>query len=212
MTAIADALETIDVPAPPARAVTPQFIRGVPHPLPAGEQLLWEGAPASRSVARHVFHWRLVAGYFAVMLALWFATTELAPSSELYLPAVVVRLSLSAFVVAIAIGLAHVVARTTWYAVTSQRVVLRIGMVFPMSINIPFSAIESVGVGQFRDGSGQVRLTLAKASRLAYIALWPHCEVFQLTQPQPVLRGLAEPQRIARILAEAAAAAAPREG
>lgn len=212
MTAIADALERPNVLGPSARADTPQFIRGVPHPLPVGEQLLWEGAPSSKQLARHVFHWRLVAAYFAAMLVLWWTTTTLTPSSDLFLPAVVVRVTLSAFVVAIAIALAQVVARTTWYAITSQRVVLRIGMVFPMSINIPFSAIEAVGVGQFRDGSGQVRLTLAKASRLAYIALWPHCEVFRFAQPQPVLRGLDDPQRIARILAEAAAAASPREG
>jgi hypothetical protein len=47
---------------------------------------------------------------------------------------------------------------------------------------------------------------------LAYIALWPHCRVFRLNQPQPLLRGLMEPQRVATILADAVAAAAAADG
>ncbi|MFO0095553.1 MAG: PH domain-containing protein, partial [Gemmatimonadaceae bacterium] len=117
---------------------TPQFIRGVPHPLPAGERLLWEGAPSMRAVATHVFHWRLFVAYFAAMLAIWAVSTEHAPGSETYVASAVVRVSLAVFTMLIVLGLSRVVSVTTWYAITTQRVVLRIGMVFPMSINIPF--------------------------------------------------------------------------
>ena len=55
---------------------TPAYIKGVPHPLPPGEQLLWEGAPDTRAVATHVFHWRLLAAYFIVMLGYWFVSTD----------------------------------------------------------------------------------------------------------------------------------------
>ena len=51
-----------------ARADTPRYIRGVPHPLSEGESLLWEGAPDARAVATHVFHWRPLVGYFGVVL------------------------------------------------------------------------------------------------------------------------------------------------
>ncbi|MFN9797288.1 MAG: PH domain-containing protein, partial [Gemmatimonas sp.] len=77
--------------------------------------------------------------------------------------------------------------------------------VFPMSINIPFRLIESAGLRTFRDGSGQVLLSLSKGNRIAYIALWPHCRVFRVTHPEPVLRGLEEPQRVAQILSQAVA-------
>lgn len=187
---------------------TPQYIRGVPHPLPAGERLLWEGAPSMRAVATHVFHWRLFVGYFAVVLALWAINTEQVPGSEVYVAGAVVRVSLAVFTLLIVLGLSRVVATTSWYAITTQRIVLRIGMVFPMSINIPFKIIESAGVGTFRDGSGQVTISLLKGNRIAYIALWPHCRVFRFTQPEPVLRGLDDPQRVAEILSKAVAEAA----
>jgi len=186
----------------------PQYIRGVPHPLPPGERLLWEGAPSMKAIATHVFHWRLVAAYFAAMLALWAFTTEHQPGSEVYVASAVVRVSLAAFVMLSALGLSRAVATTSWYAITSHRLVMRVGMAFPMSINIPFKILETAGVGTFRDGTGQVTVTVQKGHRIAYIALWPHCRVFRFTSPEPVLRGLEEPQQVAQILARAVAEAA----
>lgn len=188
--------------------VAREYIRGVPHPLPEGERLLWQGAPTMKAVATHVFHWRLVVAYFAAMLALWAVTTEHQPGSEVYVASAVVRVSLAAFVMLAVLGLSRAVATTSWYAITSQRVVMRVGMAFPMSINIPFKLLESAGVGTFKDGTGQVTMSLAKGNRIAYIAMWPHCRVFRFTQPEPVLRGLEEPQRVAEILAKAVADAA----
>jgi hypothetical protein len=184
---------------------TPQYIRGVPHALPEGEQILWQGAPQMMAVAKHVFHWRLLAAYFLAMLVLWATTTEHAFASPLFQAGLVVRVALSMLVLGIVFGLSRVVAQTSWYAVTSQRLVLRLGMVFPMSINVPFTILESAGVGLFKDGTGQVALSLVKGNRLAYIALWPHCRVFSINHPQPVLRGLTEPQRIGTLLAQAVA-------
>jgi len=194
------------------RAGAPQFIRGVPHPLPAGETVLWEGAPTAGALATHVFHWRFLAGYFAVMLTIWVATTDLAVSSDAFRAGLLLRLSLVAAVMGIIVMLSRVVARTTWYAITSQRLVLRIGMVFPMSINVPFSIVESASVGQFKDGTGQVALRLNKGNRLAYVALWPHCRVFALTQPEPLLRALPNAATVGGILAQAVAESAAASG
>jgi hypothetical protein len=77
-----------------------------------------------------------------------------------------------------------------------------------MSINIPFKILESAGVGVFKDGTGQVTLKVQPGNRIAYIALWPHCRVFRFNNPEPVLRGLEEPQQVAQILARAVAEAA----
>lgn len=194
--------------SPVSTPEAPQYIRGVPHPLPPGERLLWEGAPTMKAVATHVFHWRLVAGYFAGMLALWAFTTEHQPGTEIYVASAVVRVSLAAFVMLSALGLSRAVATTSWYAITTHRLVLRVGMAFPMSINIPFKILESAGVGVFKDGTGQVTLKVQPGNRIAYIALWPHCRVFRFNNPEPVLRGLEEPQQVAQILARAVAEAA----
>lgn len=189
----------------------PQYIRGVPHPLPPGERLLWEGAPTMKAVATHVFHWRFLTGYFAAILAWWAFTTEHQPGSDIYVASAVVRVSLAAFVVVAALGLSRAVATTTWYAITTQRVVMRVGMAFPMSINIPFKILESAGVGTFKDGTGQVTLKVQPGNRIAYVALWPHCRVFRLNNPEPVLRGLENPQQVAQILARAVAEATDAE-
>lgn len=186
----------------------PQYIRGVPHPLPDGERLLWEGAPSMRAVATHVFHWRLVVAYFAAMLAIWAVTTEHQPGSDVYVASAVVRVSLAAFVLLCVLGLSKAVASTSWYAITSRRLVMRVGMAFPMSINIPFTLLQSAGAGTFKDGSGQVTLQLTKGSRIAYIALWPHCRVFRFGQPEPVLRGLDDARAVGELLATAVADAA----
>jgi len=187
---------------------TPQYIRGVPHALPEGEQVLWQGAPEAGAIATHVFHWRLFAAYFAAMMVIWIATTDLLLTSQEFLAGFGVRAGLSALVLSVVLVMSRIVARTSWYAITSQRLVLKLGVVFEMSINIPFTILESAAVGAFKDGTGQVILSIAKPSRLAYIALWPHCRVLSINQPQPVLRGLREPQRIGMILADAVAAAA----
>ena len=183
------------------------YIAGVPHPLPAGEQLLWEGAPAASAVARHVFRWRWVAAYFAVMLLAWGSTAGAAITAGTFWPSLAVRLLLTGVVLAIVWGLAILIARTSWYAITNRRVVLRIGMVFPMSINIPFTILQSADLGAFPDGTGQLVLTLVPGQRIAYIALWPHCQVWRFNQPRPMLRGLTEPARIGALLATAVQAA-----
>lgn len=45
-------------------------IRGLPGMLPPGEQIVWQGSPQWRALARGAFRTRLVMGYFA-LLAAW---------------------------------------------------------------------------------------------------------------------------------------------
>lgn len=186
-----------------SHAAAPEFIRGVAEPLPAGERLLWEGAPQAGLVATHVFHRRLVWGYFLLLIGWWgVSTVGSLPMSE-WGPMLAVRVALSAVVIGTAEVLARVVARTSWYALTTKRLVLRLGMVLPMTINLPLRVVQDAAVGTFKDGSGQIALSLIPGQRLAYIALWPHCRVWSFTHPKPVLRGLAQPDRVAALLRDA---------
>jgi hypothetical protein len=180
-----------------------EYIKGVPHPLPAGEHVLWEAAPDARALATHVFHRRLVAMYFVAMLVWWGIATVEPVLSRAFAVGLGIRLALTLIVLAIAEVLARASARTSWYAITNRRVVMRLGVVFPMSINIPFSIIDGARIGTFSDGTGQLVLTLGKAHRLAYIALWPHCQVFRLTHPEPVLRALLDPKAVSALLVNA---------
>ncbi len=193
-----------------ADAGVPVFIRGIAHPLPPSERLLWEGAPSPGLVARHVFHRWMVIGYFVIVTGWWLLQTIGTVETDAFLPMLGMRLILAAIVIGTVEFLAHTVAKTTVYAITSKRLVLKIGMVLPMSINLPFGVVQDAGVGRFRDGSGQISLSLVPGHRLAYIALWPHCRVFSINQPQPMLRGLHEPDKVAAILRDAIVADADR--
>ncbi len=194
-----------------ASAEAKQYIRGVPHPLPAGEHVLWEGAPDAGAMATHVFHRRLFMLYFAGMIAWWMFTTTQTFGSAEFLTGLAVRAGLSAIALAVVEIIARVSARTTWYAITNKRIVFKVGMVIPMSINIPFTIVESAGVGQFKDGTGQIRVVLGKDHRLAYIALWPHCRVFNTGNPEPILRGLTDANTVGALLANAVAEAAAND-
>lgn len=46
----------------------PQF--GLPEVLPSNEQVIWQGSPDWRAMARHVFHLRKLAVYFGVIIGL----------------------------------------------------------------------------------------------------------------------------------------------
>ena len=191
---------------------TPAYIKGVPHPLPVGERLLWEGAPNTFAVAAHVFRWRLLALYFTAMLVWWVASTTAVFASKEFAFGLFIAFVLSLVTLLIAWVLATVVASTSWYAITSRRIVMRVGMVFPMSINVPFTIIESAGIGEYKDGSGQLLIKLVAGQRIAYIALWPHCRVFRFSDPEPVLRGLSNPKQVAGILSAAVAEFAKTSG
>lgn len=186
-----------------ASSAEPRYIRGVPHALPDGEHLIWEGAPSAPLVAKHVFHRAWVIAYFAVMTGWWAVSTVGNVSGSEFGVQLGVRLALALIVLGVVEFMARAVARTTVYAITSKRVVLKIGVVLPMTINLPLRLLQDAGIARFRDGSGQIALTLVPGDRLAYIALWPHCKVFKLNEPSPVLRALPDPDQVGALLRDA---------
>jgi hypothetical protein len=182
-------------------------IRGLPENLPAGESLLWQGAPDWKNIAFKALHIRATAIYFIGLLA-WYAASKLNAG---YAPFDVFLsdLRLAVFAAA-ALGLMGVYAwfcaTTTIYTITSRRVVMRAGIALPMVLNLPFSKIEAAELKTYSDGSGDVALILPATDRVAYLFLWPHVRPWRLARAQPMLRGLADAAGAAQILAEALAA------
>ena len=184
-------------------------IRGLPEQLPAGETLLWQGAPTWRAFARHALKLRWVGGYF-VVLAAWRAAMLLsdgAPALDAMAGAAVVMAVGLVPVVLLAIY-AALVARSTVYSLTTKRLVLRVGVALPFSINLPFSAIQSAGLRQHADGTGDIVLRLTRPHRVAWLMLWPHARPWEFRDPSPLLRCIAEPERVAQLLSRALGAAA----
>lgn len=191
-------------------------IRGLPSHLPPGESLLWQGAPDWRKLALSVYRIKIVAIYFA-LLGAWGIGAALVDGSGLAGIAKsliwVVPLSLAGL--ALLALLAWLTGRTTVYTITSKRVVMRIGIALPITINIPFKIVAAAAVKADADGFGDIPLSLATKDKFSYLILWPHARPWRLAKPEPMLRALPQAQRVAAILAGALAnarEAAPRSG
>ncbi len=181
-------------------------IRGIREDLPEGERVLWQGAPAWLDLALTAFHLRQVALYFAGLLALrmgylmaegagpWTALTGSVP----LLLSTVAGMGLLA-------GLSFWSARSTIYAITTRRVVMRVGMALPIVINLPFSCIESASLSQRKSGHGDLPLVLMGDVRLAYAHLWPYARPWCLIKPEPMMRAVPEASAIAELLAQSLA-------
>jgi hypothetical protein len=191
-------------------AAEPTQIRGINESLPPGEHVLWQGTPDWRSLARTALHFRTFALYFALMLG-WRLTSSLADGRTLgdALLSCAALALLALVALSLIAGFAWLAARTTIYAITTERVVMRVGVAMPIFVNIPFSGIEAVALKAYRDGSGDIPLALKDDVRLAYLHLWPHARPWQVAHPQPMLRALPAVSTVANLLAERLALTAP---
>jgi hypothetical protein len=179
---------------------------GLPGPLPEGERLLWQGSPQWRALAWRVFHIREVAAYFAIFAAWrasagWVETGSAAVAAErasMVLPFALGGIALLAL-------LAYLTARYAVYTLTDRRVVLSVGVALSATVNLPLKAIESADLKVNGDGTGDLSLGLGAGPRLAYGTLWPHARPWRVKRPEPTLRAIAEPERVAGLLAEALA-------
>ncbi len=183
-------------------------IRGLPERLPSGERLLWQGGPKRAAIARRALHGRKVVVYFALLMA-WAAAAAYSdgkPTEQVVVAGLVPMVPMLGLLALIHFY-AYLVARTTVYTVTSRRVVLRFGVALPRSINIPFRVIQAAAMRSFPDGTGNISLELDGSAHIAYLHMWPHARPWRFSKTQPMLRGLAAPDEVARLLGDALNAA-----
>jgi hypothetical protein len=186
-----------------------EALPGLPESLPAGERLLWQGAPDWRALAVEALHVRKVALYFAVLLA-WRGADAVAGGAGVAaaLWHAIGVLPLALLALALLAGFAALVGRTTVYTVTDRRIVMRIGVVLSVTFNLPYSAIGAASLRPRSDGHGDIALALAGRDRIAYLHLWPHARPWQLRRPEPMLRALPQARQVAQTIADALAASA----
>ena len=184
-------------------------VRGLPEHLPEGEVLLWQGAPQWRAFARHALRLRWIGAYFAVLAAWrgWALLAEGTPATEALAGALWLVL-IGAVPLALLALYAVLVARTTVYTLTSQRLVLRVGVALPLTINLPFAVVQSADLRRHADGTGDIAIGLAPPHRVAWLMLWPHARPWRLRDPVPMLRALPEPEAAAQALTRALASVA----
>jgi hypothetical protein len=183
-------------------------IPGLPALLPAGETILWQGAPDWRSLARRAFHVRQLGVYFAVILLLRvaFSVSSGMPISEaLWSTCYLLPFAIGA--VGVLTVLAWLTARATIYTITNRRVVIRFGIALQMTLNLPFVMIPSAGLRSYSDGTGDIPLALQPGQRVAYLVVWPHIRPWRVARTEPMLRCVPDAQRVAQTLARALSAA-----
>ena len=183
--------------------------RGLPEKLPAGERVLWQGSPEWKSLFRRAFHARAVGIYFAAIIA--FCTLRslqhgvAAPALAL---STAKMIGLSLLPVALMALYCWGLQRSTIYTITSRRVVMSFGIAVPMTINLPFSRIETAGIKVYADGSGDLPLQLMPTERMAYFMVWPHARPWRMARGEPMLRCIPHVEAAAAVLARALAAQA----
>ncbi|MEJ2541365.1 MAG: photosynthetic complex putative assembly protein PuhB [Gemmatimonadota bacterium] len=179
------------------------YIRGVDEPLPENETLLWEGSPDARALARHAFKRRWVVAYFAVLAGLAAFTGAAGTGLARALWLVVLGGVVYGFVTL----WAHLVARSSVYALTDKRLVMKIGVAFPSVFNLPLDLVGDAWIRAYGDGSGDVAFQLEGSDRIGMLFLWPHVRPWRFRDPQPMLRGLGEVETAGEIIRQAVRAA-----
>jgi hypothetical protein len=183
-------------------------VPGLPEELPEGEQLRWQGAPRWGALAVRAFHARTVAIYFGLLIALrvGYLIAAGAPMKVALLSGVWLMV-LCLLAVGILTALAWAFARSTVYSITDRRVVIRFGVALPMAINIPFKAIESVGLRRYADGVGDIPMVLGDGHDVNFLILWPNVRPWRFFDAQPMLRCVPDVDKAAEVLADALRAA-----
>ena len=177
---------------------------GLPEPLPRGERVLWQGAPAFVAMVERVFHVRTLAIYFSLILlarsvTVWAQGGSVAEG----LVAALWLLPAAAFALAMLVLLGWLTARTTVYTITDQRVVMRVGIVLTVTFNLPFARIDAAAVHRGRGAAGDIALALAGPDQIAYLHLWPHARPWRLRKSEPTLRCVDEVDAVSRLLTDA---------
>lgn len=177
---------------------------GIPAPLPKGEEVLWQGRPATSALAREAFKIRWIAGYMA-LIVLWKTAAGFADGgAALAVLRGLPYLVLAVAAVAVVWLLAWAQARATVYTITSARVLMKIGAALSVTYNIPFAQVGTARLDVQPGGTGTIALETMGDTRLAFVALWPHLRPGHIRKTEPALRCIPDAERVARILAEAA--------
>lgn len=164
--------------------------------LPAGERVLWTGAPDQRALARFFLRERWVMAFVAFSFSL--GAAEAMQHTDGAVPRLVGVATLSLIMLLIAIVsirlFAWQLARSSKYVITDKRVYFNIGIVMRADANIPYSSVEGVDLRRRSDGSADLMVTLSDAQEIPWLLLFPHMTWRGDKRGRPTFRSLRNPQ------------------
>ncbi len=167
--------------------------------LPAGERVLWSGAPDQRSLARYFLRERWVLGFVVFSFAIGAGDALQHPTDAVPRLIGVGILSLVlALVAVVSIRLfAWRLAKTSSYVITDKRVFFNIGIVLRADANIPYGIVEGVDLLRRPDGSADLMVTLGGTQEIPWLLLFPHMSWRGSRRGRPTFRGVREPDAAA---------------
>jgi len=179
----------------------------LPGPSPVEEVVRWQGSPNWRVAASRIWHIRVAAFYFAVLLADGVRESlgsthaaALARQGEFAL------LLIALGSVALLTLLAWLSGRTTTYTITDTHVMMKYGIALRATLVIPFGAIEHVAIRVNPDHTGDLALRLKRDQRILYPKLWPHVRPWTMLRAEPMLRCVPEAGAVGALLARSVGA------
>ena len=185
-----------------------EAVPGLPEPLPAGEEIRWQGAPRWQTLAIEAFHVRKLSIYFAVILLLRVVLVMGDGSNAIdAVLSALFLLPLAAIAIGLLSLLAWLTARTTLYTITNERLIMRIGIVLSVTFNLPFRSLDHAGMKIFANGAGDIAIAIGTDDRIAYAHLWPHARPWRFARPEPMLRSIPDVNHVAAILSNSMAQA-----
>ncbi len=177
----------------------------LPGRLPEGERILWQGAPDWWALARNALHVRGMALYLALAVGWVFVSATRHGMTVNDIAFRTACAALAAMVpVAFAVGYAWLAARGSAYTITNRRVVIRLGVAYSLTINLPFAKVDGASMVVRADGTGDVAIKLARdAKGLGWLLMWPHARPWRFGQA--ALRSVPDAAAAGRILSRALA-------
>ena len=106
-------------------------------------------------------------------------------------------------------ALAFAISRAAMFTITSERVILRHGFAIRKYVNAPFETMSSAQLKLKSARVGDIALQFNGAVQPPFLHLWPFVKPFTFAKPEPMLRGIRDPQSVAKTLADAAFDRAP---
>jgi hypothetical protein len=114
-----------------------------------------------------------------------------------------VQLLLSGGIVVAARAFSRAIANGTTYAITDRRIVMKFGVIFPMTINVPLRYVQGASARQFADRTGQIAVQAGPEREARMDRALSARSRMAVQQSGAALRGLHDPTKVGEILREA---------
>jgi Bacterial PH domain len=163
--------------------------------LPAGERVLWSGAPDRRSLARNFLRERWVLGFVFLTFLLQAADVLQRDFPMQRLLGVAALSGVLALIAIVSIRFfAARLEKTSKYVITDRRVYFNIGIVLRADANVPYSIVDGVDLRRRPDGSADLMVALGGDKEVPWLLLFPHLTWRGSKKGRPTFRALRNPQ------------------